>query len=85
MVASEWEKYRKIVDYGIEALKAIWHETVDADGKSGMELEFIRNCSIFKEKFLQQDTVIMMQTEYALVWFFFQELIILNKKNVERL
>ncbi|MDC3127708.1 glutamate synthase large subunit [Candidatus Pelagibacter bacterium] len=30
------EKSRKIVDYGIEALKAIWHRgAVDADGKSG--------------------------------------------------
>ena len=30
------KKSRKIVDYGIEALKAIWHRgAVDADGKSG--------------------------------------------------
>ncbi len=37
MVAStDGKKYRKIVEYGIEALKAIWHRgAVDADGKSG--------------------------------------------------
>ena len=37
MVAStDGKKYRKIVDYGIEALKAVWHRgAVDADGKSG--------------------------------------------------
>ena len=30
------KKSRKIVEYGIEALKAIWHRgAVDADGKSG--------------------------------------------------
>ena len=30
------KKTRKIVEYGIEALKAIWHRgAVDADGKSG--------------------------------------------------
>ena len=29
-------KIRKIIEYGIEALKAIWHRgAVDADGKSG--------------------------------------------------
>ena len=37
MVAStDGKKYRKIVEHGIEALKAIWHRgAVDADGKSG--------------------------------------------------
>ena len=37
MVAStDGKKHRKIVEYGIEALKAIWHRgAVDADGKSG--------------------------------------------------
>ena len=30
------EKSRKVVEYGIEALKAVWHRgAVDADGKSG--------------------------------------------------
>ena len=37
MIATfDGKKSRKIVDYGIEALKAIWHRgAVDADGKSG--------------------------------------------------
>ena len=30
------KKSRKVVDYGIEALKAVWHRgAIDADGKSG--------------------------------------------------
>ncbi len=36
IAATNGKKSRKIVDYGIEALKAIWHRgAVDADGKSG--------------------------------------------------
>ena len=37
MVATfDGKKSRKIVEYGIKALKAIWHRgAVDADGKSG--------------------------------------------------
>ena len=56
MVAStDGKKYRKIVDYGIEALKAIWHRgAVDADGKSGdgagIQLEIAPN--FFKEKII---------------------------------
>jgi glutamate synthase (NADPH) large chain len=57
MVAStDGKKSRKIVDYGIEALKAIWHRgAVDADGKSGdgagIQLEIAPD--FFKEKILQ--------------------------------
>ena len=56
MVAStDGKKYRKIVDYGIEALKAIWHRgAVDADGKSGdgagIQLEIAPD--FFNEKIL---------------------------------
>ena len=56
MVAStDGKKYRKIVEFGIEALKAIWHRgAVDADGKSGdgagMQLEIAPD--FFKEKIL---------------------------------
>ena len=37
MIAStDGKKSRKVVEYGIEALKAVWHRgAVDADGKSG--------------------------------------------------
>ena len=36
IATTDGKKSRKIVDYGIEALKAIWHRgAVDADGKSG--------------------------------------------------
>ena len=56
MIAStNGKKSRKIVDYGIEALKAIWHRgAVDADGKSGdgagIQLEIAPE--FFKEKIL---------------------------------
>ena len=34
--STEGKKSRKIVEYGIEALKAVWHRgAVDADGKTG--------------------------------------------------
>ena len=36
VAATDGKKSRKVVEYGIEALKAIWHRgAVDADGKSG--------------------------------------------------
>ena len=37
LIASiEGKKSRDVVDYGIEALKAVWHRgAVDADGKTG--------------------------------------------------
>jgi glutamate synthase (NADPH) large chain len=56
MIAStNGKKSRKIVDFGIEALKAIWHRgAVDADGKSGdgagIQIEIAPD--FFKEKIL---------------------------------
>ena len=36
VASTEGKKTRKIVEYGIEALKALWHRgAVDADGKTG--------------------------------------------------
>ena len=36
IASTNGKKSRKIVEYGIEALKAIWHRgAVDADGKTG--------------------------------------------------
>ena len=57
MVAStDGKKSRKIVEYGIKALKAIWHRgAVDADGKSGdgagIQIEIAPD--FFKEKILK--------------------------------
>ncbi len=53
IAATDGKKSRKIVEYGIEALKAIWHRgAVDADGKSGdgagIQIEIAP--SFFKEK-----------------------------------
>ena len=36
MVSTEGKKSRKVVEFGIQALKAVWHRgAVDADGKTG--------------------------------------------------
>ena len=36
IASTEGKKSRAVVDYGIEALKAVWHRgAVDADGKTG--------------------------------------------------
>ena len=36
VVSTKGKKSRKVVEYGIEALKAVWHRgAVDADGKTG--------------------------------------------------
>ena len=36
VASTDGRKSRKIVEYGIEALKAVWHRgAVDADGKTG--------------------------------------------------
>ena len=55
IASTNGEKSRKVVDYGIEALKAVWHRgAVDADGKSGdgagIKLEI--SPEFFKEKIL---------------------------------
>jgi len=55
VAATNGKKSRKIVEYGIEALKAIWHRgAVDADGKSGdgagIQIEIAPD--FFKEKIL---------------------------------
>ena len=55
IATTDGKKSRKIVDYGIEALKAIWHRgAVDADGKSGdgagIQIEIAPD--FFKEKII---------------------------------
>ena len=55
VATTDGKKSRKIVEYGVEALKAIWHRgAVDADGKSGdgagIQLEI--SPDFFKEKIL---------------------------------
>ncbi len=55
IATTDGKKTRKIVEYGIEALKAIWHRgAVDADGKSGdgagIQIEIAPD--FFKEKIL---------------------------------
>ena len=55
IASTNGKKSRKIVEYGIQALKAIWHRgAVDADGKSGdgagIQIEIAPE--FFKEKIL---------------------------------
>ena len=55
IATTDGKKSRKIVDYGIEALKSIWHRgAVDADGKSGdgagIQIEIAPE--FFKEKII---------------------------------
>ncbi len=55
IASTDGKKSRKVVEYGIEALKAIWHRgAVDADGKSGdgagIQIEIAPD--FFKEKIL---------------------------------
>ena len=55
IATTDGKKSRKIVEYGIEALKAIWHRgAVDADGKSGdgagIQIEIAPE--FFKEKII---------------------------------
>ena len=55
IASTEGKKSRAIVEYGIEALKAVWHRgAVDADGKSGdgagIQIEIAPE--FFKEKIL---------------------------------
>tara|TARA_S200000501_G_scaffold372355_1_gene417211 strand:- start:2728 stop:7224 length:4497 start_codon:yes stop_codon:yes gene_type:complete len=55
IATTDGKKSRKIVEYGIEALKAIWHRgAVDADGKSGdgagIQIEIAPD--FFKEKII---------------------------------
>ena len=88
IASTNGKKSRKIVEYGIEALKAIWHRgAVDADGKSGdgagIQIEIAPD--FLKRKFPQLDILLTKIKEFVLEWFFFQEQITQNKKNVERL
>ncbi len=55
IACTDGKKSRKIVEYGVEALKAIWHRgAVDADGKSGdgagMQIEIAPD--FFREKII---------------------------------
>ena len=85
IASTNGKKSRKIVEYGIEALKAIWHRgAVDADGKSGdgagIQIEIAPD--FFIEKISSTDILLMKQKN--LRWNgFLPEQIILNKKNVE--
>ncbi len=52
VASTEGVKSRKVVEYGIQALKAVWHRgAIDADGKTGDGAEYIlRYQKIFSSK-----------------------------------
>ena len=84
---NRWKKSRKIVEHGINALKAIWHRgAVDADGKSGdgagIQIEIAPE--FFKDKIASTGHKLDEKKEFALEWFFYLELNMENKKNVEK-
>ena len=59
IATTDGKKSRKVVEYGINALKAVWHRgAVDADGKSGdgagIKLEI--SPDFFKDK-IKQDII----------------------------
>jgi glutamate synthase (NADPH/NADH) large chain len=87
IATTDGKKTRKVVEYGIEALKAIWHRgAVDADGKSGdgagIQIEIAPE--FFKKKFWRLVTPPMIKKEFASAWSSCQGQIIQSKKNVER-
>ena len=68
IASTEGKKSRKVVEYGINALKAVWHRgAVDADGKTGdgagIHIEFHL---IFLLKKLKLQATIMMDLKFVL-------------------
>ena len=85
IASTNGKKSRRVVEYGIEALKAIWHRgAVDADGKSGdgagIQIEIAPD--FFKEKILATGHTLDNEKEFVLAWFFFHVLI--GAGNVEK-
>ena len=69
---TDGKKSRKIVEHGINALKAIWHRgAVDADGKSGdgagIQIEIAPE--FFKDKIASTGHKLDEKKEFALEWF----------------
>ena len=68
IASTNGKKSRKVVEYGIEALKAIWHRgAVDADGKSGdgagIQIEIAPE--FFKEKILNTGHTLDKEKEFV--------------------
>ena len=88
IASTNGKKSRKIVEYGIQALKAIWHRgAVDADGKSGdgagIQIEIAPD--FFKEKILATGHSPDSDKRICVGMIFLPRTIIQNKKNVEKL
>ena len=82
------KKSRKVVEYGIEALKAIWHRgAVDADGKSGdgagIQIEIAPE--FFKEKILATGHATDDQKRICVGMVFYLVQITQSRKNAEKL
>ena len=69
VASTEGLKSRKVVEYGIDALKAVWHRgAIDADGKQEMVLESIlKFLKISLRKKLKSLVINMIILNYAWV------------------
>ena len=86
VASTDGRKSRKIVEYGIEALKAVWHRgAVDADGKTGdgagIHVEIPSN---FLSKKLKLLVIIMTIPKFVLEWSFYQKMIMWRRKNQDQ-
>ena len=88
IASTNGKKSRKVVEYGIEALKAIWHRgAVDADGKSGdgagIQIEIAPD--FFKEKILNTGHTLDEDKRICVGMVFLPRTDYSNKRNVEKL
>ena len=87
IASTNGKKSRKVVEYGIEALKAIWHRgAVDADGKSGdgagIQIEIAPD--FFKEKILNTGHTVDEEKRICVGMVFLPRTDFQNKKNAEK-
>jgi glutamate synthase (NADPH) large chain len=85
IASTEGKKSRVIVEYGIEALKAVWHRgAVDADGKTGdgagIHVEIPKDFFIEKIQVTGHD---YDNSEICVGMIFYHEMIIQHKRVVK--
>ena len=87
VVSTEGKKSRKVVESGIEALKAVWHRgAIDADGKTGDGAGI--HIEIPTDFFIEKIEVTGHShdnSELCIGMIFYQEMIMELRKHVEQL
>ena len=80
-------KVRKVVEQGIEALKAVWHRgAIDADGKTGDGAGI--HIEIPKDFFIEKIEITGHKYDGGIIcvgMIFFQEMITKDKKNAKQI